>query len=393
MAEITYGDERSGRLARESVQRAWRSTHAPSRQLDPVLLVAALGLACFGLLMIYSATFHELQARSADGLYYVNRQVLSLALGLLSMTAVTLVDYRTYRAWAPLVYGGALALLVLVLLVGTEVNASRSWLVVGGFQLQPSEVAKPALILILAALFQERREEALGLRALGEALALAAVPMLLILAQPDLGTFLVFVAIVFGVLLLARVRVRYMVALAIIGLLASLGALQLGIVKDYQVERLTAFLNPDAADALGAAYNVNQSQIAIGAGQFLGQGLFRGSQTSLAYVPENHTDFIFTVIGEELGFLGAAAMLALFALLIWRGLRIAALSRDTFGTLLAGGVVSVLGFQLFVNVGMAIGLMPVAGLPLPLVSYGGTSLITTFVMLGLLQNVHMRRFS
>ncbi|MDP8971557.1 MAG: rod shape-determining protein RodA [Actinomycetota bacterium] len=390
---VTYGDERSGRLAREPVKRNWASAYRPGRHVDVVLLVAALGLTAFGLLMIYSATFTDLQARGADTLYYVNRQVTSLGLGLLAMAAVTFVDYRIYRAWAPVVYGCALGLLALVLLVGAEVHASRSWLVFGGFQLQPSELAKPALILMLAALFHERREDALGLRALCEALGLAAVPMLLILAQPDLGTFLVFVAIVFGVLLLARVRVRYMLALAVIGMLASLGALQLGVVKDYQVERFTAFLNPEDTDTLGAAYNVNQAQIAIGSGQFAGQGLFRGSQTSLDYVPENHTDFIFTVIGEELGFLGAAVLLGLFALLIWRGLRIAAMSRDTFGTLLAGGVVVVLAFQLFVNVGMAIGIMPVAGLPLPLVSYGGTSLIATFIMLGLLQNVHMRRFA
>jgi rod shape determining protein RodA len=280
-----------------------------------------------------------------------------------------------------------------LLVGGTVINGARAWIVVGGQQFQPSELAKVALILMLAALYHERREEALGLRALVEALVFATLPMVLILLQPDFGTFIVYVAIVFGVLLMARVRVRYMVALAVIGVVTCLAALQFEIVKDYQVDRLTAFFNPDQADALGAAYNVNQAQIAVGSGQFLGQGLFEGSQTSLSFVPENQTDFIFTVVGEELGFLGSGLMLAVFGLLIWRGLRIAALSRDTFGTLVAAGVVSVFAFQLFINVGMAIGLMPVTGLPLPFVSYGGTSLIASFLMVGLLENVHMRRFS
>ncbi|HVM14377.1 MAG TPA: rod shape-determining protein RodA [Egibacteraceae bacterium] len=390
MSHVTYRNEPE-RQARESLQRKAASVSAPGRHVDPLLLLAALGLTAFGLLMIYSATFHGLEARGADPMHFVNRQLISLVIGLAGMVGVALVDYRLYRAWAPLFYAVAVLMLVITALTGQTVNASRAWIVFGGFQFQPAELAKPALILVLAALFHERRESALGLRALLEAIGLAAVPMLLILAQPDLGTAIVFVAITFGVLLLARVRVRYMAALALIGVLSIVGALQLDIMEDYQVARLTSFIDP-SADPGGAGYNVNQAQIAIGSGQLAGQGLFQGSQTSLAYVPENHTDFIFTVVGEELGFLGAGLVLVLYALLLWRALRITAMSRDTFGILIGAGVVAVLGFQLFINVGMSVGVMPVTGLPLPFLSYGGTSLIGSFLMIGLLQNVHMRRF-
>ena len=308
------------------------------------------------------------------------------------MGITSLVSYRRLRLWALPLYLLSLALLVVVLVAGETINGSQAWLRVGNFQFQPSELAKVTLILLLAALFHERREDALGLRALVEGLAAAAVPMVLILLEPDFGTFMVFVAIVFGVLLLARVRVRILLALVGLGLAAMAVLVVTGQLEDYQVDRLTAFVNPDDADPRGSAFNVNQAQIAIGSGQIAGQGLFRGTQTSLAYVPENETDFIFTVVGEELGFLGSSLLLALFGLLLWRGLRIAALSRDTFGLLMAGGVVVVLSFQVFINIGMTVGLMPVTGLPLPFVSLGGTSLISSFTMVGLLQSVHMRRF-
>ncbi len=392
MSQIDYGSDRDARLQREAVQRKWRGTYGPARHLDPPLLLAALGLTAIGLAMIYSATFHGLEARGADPMHFVNRQMMALVLGLVAMVAVMAFDYRVYRAWAPVLYAASLVMLVVTALTGTTVNASRAWIVIGGFQFQPAEFAKPALILMLAMLFQERREDALGLRALIEALVIAALPMGLILLQPDLGTAIVFVAITFGVLLLARVHVRYMVALALIGVLSMVGALQLNVLQEYQVARLTSFLNAES-DLQGAGYNVNQAQIAVGSGKFTGQGFTKGSQTALSYVPENHTDFIFTVLAEEFGFVGGAILLALFALLLWRAIRIAAISRDTFGTLIAAGIVAVFSFQLFINVGMAIGIMPVTGLPLPFVSYGGTSLIGSFLMIGLLQNVHMRRFT
>ncbi len=393
MSQVDYGADREARLQREAVQQRWRRAYGPARHIDPLLLLAALGLTGLGLLMIYSATYHRLSAQGADTMHFVDRQAIALALGLVAMAAVMLFDYRLYRAWAPVLYGLSLVLLAMTVIAGTTVNASRAWIVIGGFQFQPAEFAKPALILMLAALFQERRESALGLRALVEAMIIASLPMILILLQPDLGTAIVFVAITFGVLLLARVRVRYMAALAVIGVLSLVGAFQLNILQEYQVERLTTFLRSDNVDLQGAGWNVSQAQIAVGSGQLTGQGFLKGTQTSLSYVPENHNDFIFTVVGEELGFVGASLLLGLFALLLWRALRIAAVARDTFGTLIAGGVVAVFSFQMFINIGMSIGIMPVTGLPLPFVSYGGTSLIGSFIMVGLLQNVHMRRYT
>ena len=393
MASIDFPSDGADRVARDKVRRHWSGTYASTRHLDPLLMLSAVVLTGFGLLMIYSATYRDLTAAGGSATAFVNKQAVALLVGLVGMGVVMIPDYRQFRAWAPVAYGFSLVLLLAVLLIGTEVNGAKAWIRLGGFQLQPVELAKPALIAMLAALFHERREDALGLRALVEGLALAAAPMLLILGQPDFGSFMVFVAIVFGVLLLARVHVRYLVALALIGALSAFGALQLNILKQYQVERLTAFINPDAVESRGAGFNVNQAQIAVGSGQLTGQGFLNGSQTSLSYVPENHTDFIFTVVGEELGFMGSVLLLSAFGLLLWRGLRIAALSRDTFGTLLAGGVVAVFAFQLFINVGMAIGIMPVTGLPLPFVSYGGTSLIAGYLMIGLLQNVNMRRFA
>jgi rod shape determining protein RodA len=224
-------------------------------------------------------------------------------------------------------------------------------------------------------------------------LGILALPLLLIVLQPDPGTGSILLFTTFVILLVAGIRARFLVALALLGVLGLVGVVQLDLLQDHQIERLTSFANPESeACAQGACYNTDQSLIAIGSGQFAGKGLFQGTQTNLAYVPENHTDFIFTVIGEEFGFVGASVVLALFSIVLYRCLRIAASARDRFGMLMASGVAGLLAFQLFVNVGMTVGIMPVIGIPLPFISYGGTSLIATFTMLGLVLNVHMRRF-
>ena len=386
---MTVTDDRLLRDARENVQRRWMGAYTPSRHIDPLLILAALVLSGVGLLFIYSATFHTLP--DGEQFRFVQRQALALIIGVALMVAVASVDYRVFRTWSPAAYVGTLALLAYVL-TQPAIKGASAWIVVGGFQFQPSEFAKATLILTLAALFSERSQDALGLRAVAESIVLAGLPMGLILLEPDFGTFMVFVAIAFVMLLIARVRVRYLVMLVVIGLLAIAGAWRLELVKDYQIERLTTFLDPEAADVQGSYWNVAQAQIAVGSGQITGQGLFRGSQSALGYVPENHTDFIFTVIGEESGFVGSAVLLAAYALLLSRGIRIAAMARDAFGTLLASGVVAVFLFQFFINVGMNIGIMPVSGLPLPFVSYGGTSLVVSFALVGVLENVHMRRF-
>ncbi len=385
-----YAGDRSQRMAREEVQRQWSGVFSPLRRMDLTLLVAVAGLVALGLLLIYSATQGRMASAELDPLQYVNRQLATGGLGLIAMLAVMSVDYRLLRAWAVPIYVATLASLVAVLLVGvTELGATR-WLDIAGFRFQPSELAKPALVLMLAALFHERREDGLGLRALVEALVIAAIPAALIIVQPDLGTAIVFVAITFGVLLMARVKVRYLIALVVIGVTSLVGAYQLGILRDYQLARLAQFVQAgQGGDA--DTYNVDQALAAVGAGQVSGQGLLQGTQTQLGFVPENHTDFIFTVLGEELGFLGAVLLLGLYAVLLWRAFVIAAGARDTLGTLIAAGVAIAFAVQMFINVGMSVGIMPVTGLPLPLVSYGGTNLIGSLLMIGLLESVAMRR--
>jgi rod shape determining protein RodA len=385
----THGNH--DRQVRESVQQRWAANFTPAAHIDWLLLIAAVGLTVVGFVMVGGATVNDAAVLEGGGNIYVQRQVIAFLLGITSAAVVTLVDYRRFRAWSLIAYGVALLLLILVLVAGVEVNSARAWFRIGPMQFQPAEFAKIAVVLVLAAHFHEYREEALGLRALVEALAFALFPMMLILLQPDFGTFLVFAVVVAGVLLMAGVHVRYLLTLVAASVLASAAALRLGIVRQYQLDRLTAFLDPENSDSLGAGYNVVQAQIAVGSGQFFGQGLGSGSQTLSGFVPESHTDFIFTVVGEQTGFVGSSFVLLLFGVLIWRGIRIASLSRDMFGTLLAAGIVSIFGFQMFVSVGMAIGIMPVTGLPLPFISYGGSSLITSWIMVGLLQNVHMRR--
>jgi rod shape determining protein RodA len=309
------------------------------------------------------------------------------------MVAVSLLDYRRLQAWAPVVFGVVVLVLGLVLTpLGSATNAAQSWFELGVYQVQPSEYAKVAMIVVLAAVFGSRRE-APGLRQLAAGLAAVAVVCGLILLQPDFGTFMVFVPILFGVLLVGGVPLRWLLVLALVGSVGVVGMFKLNMLKEYQKERLTAFIDPSAdPDGRGYTYNARQALIAIGSGGVTGKGYLRGTQTNLQYVPEQKTDFIFTVVGEELGFAGAMLLLGLLGLLAWRGLRIAATARDPFGALIAAGVVSMLVFQAFVNIGMTIGIMPITGIPLPFVSYGGSSLVATFLAVGLLENVHMRRY-
>jgi rod shape determining protein RodA len=303
------------------------------------------------------------------------------------------VDYRRLQAWAGVVFGAVVLALGLVLTpLGSATNGAQSWFELGAYQLQPSEYAKVGMIVTLAAVFGSRRE-APGARRLAGGLAAMALVCGEILLQPDFGTFMVFVAILFGVLLVSGVQLRWLLVLALIGVVGTVGMFKLNVLREYQKERLTAFIDPSADDGgRGFTYNSRQALIAIGSGGVTGKGYLRGTQTNLQYVPEQKTDFVFTVIGEELGFAGAMGLLLVLGLLLWRGLRIAAVARDPFGALLATGVVTMLAFQAFVNIGMTIGIMPITGIPLPFVSYGGSSLVATFLAVGLLENVHMRRF-
>ena len=376
------GEPISSRMARK----------APIRHLDPTLLLVTLMLAAYGAVMVFSATVHRQEEAGLDPQLFVKRQIAYLIAGVVVLLVLSSFDYRHLRTFAPFVYGATILGLVLVLtpLGDVQKGASR-WIDLGFFQAQPSELAKVAVIVTLAAFFAEKKGELSALDVLAT-IGLVVVPAVLIFLEPDLGTMMVFVALTGALLLVGGAKLRHFLVLGLIGAIGIAAIIQFDVLHDYQKERITSFLDPNP-DIRSYGYNLTQSKIAIGSGGFRGKGLeSENTQTSLDFVPEQHTDFIFTAVGEQLGFLGSATLLALFAFLIWRALRIAAMSRDMFGALLATGAAALWAFQLFVNVGMTMGIMPITGIPLPFISYGGSSLITNFAAVGLLMNVHMRRF-
>jgi rod shape determining protein RodA len=370
---------------------SWFHPRAPAawKHVDLVLLGCAAAVSALGALMILSST------RGTDpdayDLSYLRRQLLFIAIGVVGMVLVTLVDYRRLRDFAWLPYLAMVTALGLVLSpLGTERRGTQAWFQLGPFQLQPAELAKVGTIFALAALLA-RFEPPLSARRLGLGLALCAVPVGLILAQPDLGTALVFVAIVTGMVFVGGARVRHIVVLTAFGVVAVIGVLNSDLLEDYQRDRLTEFLDQDQG-VEAETYNLDQSKAAIASGAAAGKGLFEGTQTRLGFVPEQHTDFIFTALGEELGFAGSATLLALFALMCLRILRTAQIAHDRLGTLICGGVLSMLVFQVFQNVGMTMGIMPITGITLPFMSYGGSSVVASWLAVGLVLNVHMRRF-
>ena len=364
---------------------------SPWRHVDWTLVGTAVLIAIFGLVMVYSATEHRQLFNGQDPRLFLKRQAVWFGLGMAGMTVAAAIDYRILRDLSPLIYVGTVVLLLAVLSpVGSSSKGHQAWFQLGPYQLQPSEYAKTAMVVCLAAYCAAHRGH-LDTPRLLAVLALAAVPLALIYKQPDLGTSLVFLAVLMAVLLVAGARARHLLALAALGVIGVVAVLQLGLLKQYQVDRLTAFLGN--GNKQGPAYNLHQSEIAIESGGPLGKGLFHGTQTRLAFVPEQHTDFIFTVVGEELGLAGSVVLLVLFAVVVWRTWRTASLARDLFGTLVCVGVLAMLMFQVFENIGMTMGIMPIAGIPLPFVSYGGSSMLASFVAVGLVLNVHMRRFT
>jgi rod shape determining protein RodA len=373
--------------------KLYRWERRPLRHLDPILLMSVLALGIVGLVTIYSATHASLVAQEIDPGFYLKKQLAFVTLGVGTILVAASFDYRFVRVYAGIIYVASLALLVLVRTpLGTTIRGSQRWFQLFGFQLAPSELAKLALVAMLAAFLSQLRSSDLSLEDLYRATAIAAVPGLLVFLQPDLGTSIVLLAILVGILVVAGARARHLGVLALTAIVLIFGALQLGLVKDYQIARLTAFFDPQN-DPQRSDYNRTQAEIAIGSGGVFGRGYLKGTQTNLDFVPEQHTDFIFTVIGEEFGFVGAIFVLLLFALLIWRAVRIALLAKDSFGTYLAAGIASMLAIQVFVNVGMTLGIMPITGIPLPFVSYGGSSFLTNCAAVGLLLNIHMRRLT
>lgn len=367
----------------------------PIRHLDPLLLLVVAVLMGASLLLIYSATYRSLEAIGADPGLYLKRQATFAALGLVVVLVVASFDYRFLKVYAGMIYAASLVLLVLVRTpLGTAVKGSQRWFELFGFQLTPSEIAKLALIIMLATFLSEIRRSGndLSLPDVYSATAIAGLPAVLVFLQPDLGTSIVLASILVGVLVVAGARGRHLALLALTALVLVVAALQTGLVREYQLERVRALFDP-ANVSESARWNREQAEIAIGSGGLTGLGYLRGTQTNLDFVPEQHTDFIFTVAGEEFGFVGAATMLLLFAVLLWRALRIALLAKDPFGTYVAAGIASMFAIQMFVNIGMTVGIMPITGITLPFVSYGGSSLLTNSVAVGMLLNIHMRRFT
>jgi rod shape determining protein RodA len=385
-------------MASIAAQGLWRSLEQDRargwRRLDLTLLSATAGLALLGVVMVHSATSRKLAAAGLQPDRYLHRQATWVMLGVAAMAVTTMVDYRRLRRLAPMAYVAVACLLVLVLSpLGSTTRGAQAWFQLGGYQFQPSEYAKLALLVILAGyLARPPGPDGFGLRRLGGALALGAGLVGLVCLQPDVGTAMVLVVVAAGMFLVAGARARHLVALCLMGAVAAGLMARFGALEQYQLDRLGAFVDREGSSP-GAAYNADQSEIAIGAGRLTGRGLYRGSQTNLSYVPEQHTDFIFTVVGEEMGLLGAGALLSLFALVVWRTWRAAALAHDRFGTLLCAGVLCMLTFQVFQNVGMTMGIMPITGIPLPLVSYGGSSVVAAFAAVGLVLNVQARRFA
>jgi rod shape determining protein RodA len=361
------------------------------RQVDATLALAAIALTAFGLLMVYSATNRSLSAFGNDPGTYLKRQALFVIVGTVAMVAATVVDYRLAKAYAPVFYAFTLILLVLVRTpLGSSSRGAQRWFQLAGFQLSPSLFTRLSLGMMLAAYLSEIKGE-ITLRQVVRAVAIGGVPMFFVFIQPDIGSTIILAAIMVALLVVSGAKAKYLAILALAAGVMIFGAFQLHIVKDYQVQRLVGFLD-SKTDTQRAGYNKKQAEIAIGAGGLTGRGFLRGTQTNLDFVPAQHTDFIFTVVGEELGFMGALVLLLLFAVVLWRAFRIALLAKDPFGTYLAVAVGTMIAIQVFVNIGMTIGIMPITGIPLPLISYGGSGLVADLIGIGLLINIHLRRF-
>lgn len=356
------------------------------KNLDFVVITVTALLVIISLIIIGSAT--HINNPSDDRYWYVQRQGMFTLINIAIIFLLLNIDYKTLSKYAPILYWINLAMLLAVMFVGTSALGAQRWIEIGPISLQPSEFSKVIMIICLANLLEKKVGHLNTFREIIPVFIYVAIPFLLVLKQPDLGTSLVFLAILFGMIFIAGISIRHL--MIIFGAGIAFLPVFWYFLKDYQKMRLTVFLNPNV-DPLGSGYHIIQSKIAIGSGMLFGKGIFGGTQSQLNFLPENHTDFIFAVIGEELGFIGGAIILLLYLILFYRGVKIAASAKDSFGTLLATGIVSMLTFHVLVNVGMTAGIMPVTGIPLPLMSYGVSALTTNLVSIGILLNIYMRR--
>jgi rod shape determining protein RodA len=361
---------------------------------DPVLTIAVAILLFIGTLLVYAATRDWYAANGLDPQYYLKRHVINIAIGIMLAWGTTVIDYRLLRAYTPILWGlGVLGLaFVLIPGLGAEVNGAQAWIPLpGGFQIQPAELAKISIIVGISMLLSERshnsdeptRNDVL------RALAVAALPILLILLQPDMGTVFIISASVVAILAVSGAPVKWVAGLLILAVAGGIVATKAGVISEYQVKRLQAFVDPNA-DAQGSGYQLRQARITVGSGGLLGTGLFNGPQTNGRFVPEQQTDFIFTVAGEELGFVGSGFIVLLYIVILMRAFGIARRSADPYGQMVCTGVIAWFAFQTFENIGMTLGLMPMTGVPLPFMSYGGSSMFANLIGFGLLQNVNAR---
>jgi rod shape determining protein RodA len=366
-------------LVRQQTKKTRRENLPRWRSLDPMLLLASLALSVFGICAVYVA---GTDAREA----YAMNQGIGFVVGLAGAIPLALIDYRVWQRFLRPIYGVVIVLLLAVTLFGVDAGGATRWIVVGPVQVQPSEFAKLLMVVVLAGYFAEKPVGELGvfLKALG----ILAVPGLLVFMQPDLGTALVFGSVFVVMAYVAGARPIQLGGLLVAAAVSAVLAVKFHILEPYQVARLTAFMNPEGNDTVG--YQVAQSKVAIGSGGLTGKGLDAQTLSNLGFLPEDHTDFIFSNLAERVGFVGSLALILLFFFLIWRILHVATISRDRFGVLIAVGVATIFLFHVFVNVGMTMGIMPVTGIPLPFISYGRSSLVVSIVSLGLLQSIAMR---
>jgi rod shape determining protein RodA len=361
---------------------------------DPILTGAVAILLFIGTLLVYAATRDWYAANGLDPEYYLKRHVINIAIGIMLAWGTTVIDYRLLRAYTPILWGlGVLGLaFVLIPGLGAEINGAQAWIPLpGGFQIQPAELAKISIIVGISMLLSERKHDSdePDTKDVLRALVVAAIPILLILMQPDMGTVLIISASVVAIIGTSGAPTKWVVGLLIVAVAGGIIATKAGVISEYQFKRLQSFVDPNA-DSQGAGYQLRQARITVGSGGLLGTGLFDGPQTNGRFVPEQQTDFIFTVAGEQLGFLGSGFIVLLYFVILMRAFGIARRSTDPYGQMVCTGVIAWFAFQTFENIGMTLGLMPMTGVPLPFMSYGGSSMFANLIGFGLLQNVHAR---
>ena len=363
-----------------------------ARRLDLLLLGAVVGVVAYGIWGVAGITRYDVEG---DANYYVTRQLIAAGIGFVGLLLALAIDPDRFRRAQRLLYASTIGLMLLVFALAEETRGSRRWIDLGPFQFQPSEFGKLLFVLALAAFLVDRVRRLHRPSVVLQAVALGLVPIVLVFRQPDLGTALVYVAALFACLFLAGARWSHVIALLLAGaafavsVLVLLPRVGIELLEPYQLKRLTGFANPDL-DPSGATYNVNQSMTAIGAGGFDGRGVDGATQTRLDYLPEHATDFVFASFAEQRGFVGAALLLGLYLLIVWRALRVVTVARDAFGATVAGAIAATFLFQVFVNVGMTMGMAPVTGIPLPFVTVGGSSMVVNLVAMGVLLSIHAR---